>query len=424
MSDLSDLLREREIRGLRGALVARLIVMLMLVGLVFVVSGSTFELVVSALACATAIAFAALLVRLLDLGWAPAPIGTGAVGFDVAFLIASPIIWLMSVGGPDEMPMSFMLKGGISILMIMAIVLNAIALRPLYPALATAGALLAYSGLTAAALSDPRTELTRDYAEALMGPSLGVGLIVSNALLILLIGIGVCLITVRARRLIIDGVKLEKVSSQLGRYFSPAVRDKISDADSAFLEPGGEEKEITILFCDIRDFTRLSERMPPHDVMQLLSDYHSRMVDAVFAHGGTLDKFIGDAVMATFGTPDPRPDDAQRAVDAAIAMRSALAEFNAERSAKNLSQIQHGIGIHAGSAVVGNVGTRDRLEYTVIGDAVNVASRVASACKTTGDDVLISGAVRDQLTSPPAMREVEPVKFRGKSEPVALFAVE
>jgi len=424
MSELSDLLREREIRGLRGALVARLIVMLLLVGLVFLIFGSAFELVVSVLACSVAAALAALLVRLLDLGWAPEPIGIGAVGFDVTFLIASPIIWLLSVGGPEEMPMSFMLKGGISILMIMAIVLNAIALRPLYPALATTGALLAYFGLTVAALSDPRTQLTRDYAEALMGPSLGIGLIISNALFILLVGLSVCLITVRARRLTVDGVKLEKVSSQLGRYFSPAVRDKISDADADFLEPGGEEKAITILFCDIRDFTRLSERMPPHDVMQLLSDYHSRMVEAVFAHGGTLDKFIGDAVMATFGTPDPRADDAQRAVDAAITMRLALAEFNSERHAKNLAQIKHGIGIHAGSAVVGNVGTRERLEYTVIGDAVNVASRVASACKTTGEDILISGAVKEQLASPPALRDVEPITFQGKSEPVQLFAVE
>lgn len=424
MSDVSELLREREIGGLRGALIGRLLVMIALLGLVFVVAGSKFELIVSIIACAAGIVLAAILNCLLAWGRAPTPIGIGAVGFDIAFLAASPIMWLSSVGGPDVMPLSFMLKGGISILMLMAIVLNAIALRPLYPALATVGALLVYLGLAVAALSDPRTQLTNDYAEALMGASLSVGLVVSNALFISLVGIITCLITVRARRLTIDGVKLEKASSQLGRYFSPAVRDKISAADSGFLEPGGEEKIVTVLFCDIRDFTRLSETMSPQDVMQLLSDYHSRMVEAVFAFGGTLDKFIGDAVMATFGTPELRPDDAERATNAALAMRQALVELNEERSANGLPLIRHGIGIHAGPAIVGNVGTPERLEYTVIGDTVNVASRIASACKTTGEDILISGAVGAQLGPSTSLRPVELVKLRGKSEPMELFAIE
>jgi adenylate cyclase len=308
--------------------------------------------------------------------------------------------------------------------MMLVIVLNAVALRPLYPALATLGSLAVYLGFVAAAVADPRTQLSRDYAEALMGPSLGIGMMVSNGAAILLVGGGACLVTLLARRLTLDGVRLEKATAQLGRYFSPAVRDKISAASGSFLEPGGEEQVVTVLFCDIRNFTGLSETLPPQAVMALLSDYHSRMVAAVFAHGGTLDKFIGDAVMATFGTPRPAPDDAMRAVRAGMAMRRALAGLNRERAAKGLAEIRHGTGIHLGPAIVGNVGTPERLEYTVIGDTVNVASRIAAACKSTGHDLLISGAVRDRLAGALPLRPVEAVQLPGKAEAVTLFAVD
>ena len=128
--------------------------------------------------------------------------------------------------------------------------------------------------------------------------------------------------------------------------------------------------------------------------------------------------------MATFGTPRPAPDDAVRAVKAGIAMRLALAEFNRERATKGPAEVRHGVGIHSGRAVVGNVGTRERLEYTVIGDTVNVASRIAGACKTTGEDLLISEAVQTRLDGANKLRAITPVELAGKSEPFALFAVE
>ena len=128
--------------------------------------------------------------------------------------------------------------------------------------------------------------------------------------------------------------------------------------------------------------------------------------------------------MATFGTPRPAPDDAMRAVQAGIAMRLALAEFNRERAAKGQAEVRHGVGIHSGRAVVGNVGSAERLEYTVIGDTVSVASRIAAACKTTGEDLLISEAVKSRLNGACKLRPIRPVELAGKSEPIALFAVE
>ena len=155
--------------------------------------------------------------------------------------------------------------------------------------------------------------------------------------------------------------------------------------------------------------------------MAFVSDYQSRMVEAVFSHEGTLDKFIGDAVMATFGTPTARPEATRQAVDAAIAMRSALAELNRERAAAGKSEIQHGIGIHCGPAVVGNVGTEDRLEYTVMGDTVNLASRLEGANKIYGTRILVSEATVALCREDLSFREIDLVRVAGRETPVRIF---
>ena len=147
------------------------------------------------------------------------------------------------------------------------------------------------------------------------------------------------------------------------------------------------------------------------------------MVEVVFGFGGTIDKFIGDAIMVTFGTPDPSDDDAERSVRAGLAMNTALAELNADRECRGLAKIRHGIGIHFGSVIAGNIGTEDRLEYTVIGDTVNVASRIQDACKSVGKAFLISDAVKTRL--PPDI-EVQPLpeqRVKGRQAPVQIYAV-
>ncbi len=424
MARVADLLLKRERRGLRSAIVARIVVFLLSTAVVIAAYGSVFELVFSVAVFLAAAACAAFLLRSLKPVSNPVPIGLAAAGIDVALLAVLPLIWLTSVGGPEVMPLSFTLKGGLVPVALTMIVLNGLPLRPLYPLVASLGSAAVYLGYVAAALLDSRTEITGDYAKSLMGPPLQLGGILAEFAIIVIVGGMVVLTTLLARRLMLSGVQLERANAQLGRYFSPAVRDEISDASDTFFKPGGAEQVVTVLFSDIRNFTAMSETMSPQEVVALLSEYHSRMVDAVFAHGGTLDKFIGDALMATFGTPRPAADDVDRAVQAGIAMRSALDAYNKERERRGQAALRHGVGIHSGKAVVGNVGTPDRLEYTVIGDTVNVASRIAAACKATGEDLLISKEVRTQLTGSFAFRKIDPIALAGKSEKVDLFAVE
>ncbi len=213
----------------------------------------------------------------------------------------------------------------------------------------------------------------------------------------------------------------ERVRSLMQKVVSKEIAEEMLRGP---VELGGEEREATVLFCDIRDFTAWTERLPPKDLVRQLNEYLTAMSAAIDAHRGVVDKFIGDAVMAVFGVPVPTPDHASRAVAAAVEMLRVLEAINTDREAAGLPVLRIGIGIATGTVVAGNMGSADRLNYTVVGDDVNLASRLEVLTKTYGVPIIISEATHTRLDGRFATRPLGEVQVKGKTQPVRIYAVE
>jgi adenylate cyclase len=186
---------------------------------------------------------------------------------------------------------------------------------------------------------------------------------------------------------------------------------------------GGETLTVTILFTDIRSFTTISEKMDAQALVALLNEYFSEMVGIVMQEDGVVDKYIGDAIMAVFGAPVPKANDAIHAVRAAVRMRQALKHLNERLAERGIAELKTGIGIHTGEVVAGNIGSEKRMEYTVIGDAVNLASRLESNTKELGVNVLISEDTYELVKDEISTRPVKEITVKGRAKPVMTYEV-
>ena len=218
-----------------------------------------------------------------------------------------------------------------------------------------------------------------------------------------------------------DRIRRETLArSNFERFFAPGLAARIASSPDA-VKLGGEKRQVAVLFSDIRGFTALSETMTPEEIATLLSEYFTEMVECVFRNNGTLDKFIGDAVMAQWGAPIGEPDDADRAMRAAMEMMTALEELNGRWRAAGRPELAIGIGLNFGEAFAGNIGSERRLEFTVIGDTVNTASRLCSAADA--GEILLSDDFRRALREPPPLDERAPIELKGKSQRIPLYCV-
>ncbi len=214
----------------------------------------------------------------------------------------------------------------------------------------------------------------------------------------------------------------QREKKRLSRYFSPAVvEDIIRQKEDVNL--GSARRRMTILFSDIRGFTSISEKMSPEEVVGFLREYLTEMTDAVFQHGGTVDKYIGDAVMALYNVPFDQPDHAARAVKTALAFQERIKPLSEKFKARHGLELKCGVGVHTGDAVVGTIGAEQRLEYTAIGDTINLGSRLESITKDFHVSIVISESTYEEVKGQFPVRYLGEVQVKGKEIPVKIYTV-
>jgi len=242
----------------------------------------------------------------------------------------------------------------------------------------------------------------------------------------LVVGVGLALLVRRSRALVTERTEAERARGNLARYFSPKVVDVLAERD----EPLGRVRRqpVGVLFADLVGFTTMAEEMTPEDVMTMLREFHGRMEEEVFRHGGCLEKFIGDALLATFGIPDVGTRDATDTLACARGMLTALETWNRERTKDGLPAMRMGLGLHYGPVVAGDIGSRRSMAFATVGDTTNVTSRLQALTRELDTTIVASGALvaavereKADLTMLEGLTPRGPQTLRGRDTPIDLW---
>ncbi|MGH6903707.1 MAG: adenylate/guanylate cyclase domain-containing protein, partial [Geminicoccaceae bacterium] len=341
-----------------------------------------------------------------------------AVALNFALLTFATVGYDLIVGG--DWPPQMMLRNGTFVYFFVFLVIISLGYSPRLVLFAGIGSALAWSVGVWLIVQLPGTQVSLGDGLNMSPPQLlGQHLdprfvdldVVIQDLVVLLIVAGILAAGVwRGRRLVLRQAVAARERANLARYFAPTMVDRLAQTD----EPLGtvRAQPVAVLFADIAGFTRLAEYEAPERVIALLRGLHARLEAAVFEHHGTLDKYLGDGVMATFGTPEAGPDDAANALASARAMLASIDAWNRDRAARGTSPLRLSIGIHYGEAVLGDVGSARRLEFAVIGDVVNVASRLEELTRELHARLVVSDAL------------IEAVRAAGGQRAMALAGLE
>jgi adenylate cyclase len=375
------------------------------------------------IALALYLGFTLLRLSLLYRGFSPAWLLTLSVAFDVTLLMG--LIWSFHV--QYGQPAAFYLKAPTLLYVFIFIALRALRFSATY--LVLAGALAGFGWLVLLVYAiweskAPGMGVTRDYVHYMTSSSILLGAEIDKIIAIFMSTAILAVAIVRARRLLIVSVTEEAAHRDLQRFFAPEVAAQITRAEQRIQAGMGEQRDAAILFADVRGFSELATRVPPASLMTLLAEYQTRMVRVIQAHGGSIDKFLGDGIMATFGAAAPSETYAADALRAVAALIAAAGDWAEQRRHLGEEPLTIGFAAVAGRVVFGAVGDGDRLEFTVIGDAVNQAAKIEKQTKVEGVAALTTAATLALARAQGYRPERAPARIGGRDIPGLAAPVE
>jgi adenylate cyclase len=417
-----DCLLERERKGLLVTMAVRAAFIPVVLALV-IIHYTVMPIIIAAsaafgLSLLSTVFLGVMLIKRRMRSWA----GIISLVGDSLVLWVLPVIWYLIPEMKDQSP-AFLTHTPLVFFALLFIFLNIFSLRPLQPLFMALSAVLLHAGVLVFALVDERTSALRSITGAGMDSILIDEYAIRIGVLIIA-GCVASILIIFIHSSVREASIIEKRNLQLGRYFSPHAIRRLGHLTEFIIRPGGSSANVTVLFADIISFSPLCDEYPADTLFSILSEYHEIMVQNIFEHDGMLDKFIGDGVMAVFGVPEQSDEDLSNAVEAAIGMRNAIQELNESHRAQGLPALSVGIGIHTGQAIAGNVGTSHRLDYTVLGNTVGIAARVASGCELTGKNLLVTKNVVDQIRDSYQFSKAGSFVYKGTGETVTLYTVE
>jgi adenylate cyclase len=418
---IQDLFDEKERQGLRLMLMAKLGILGLMMAVFLIIEANPPMLMLAGGFLVLYVPLTLFFLKHLTHGKDFRLAGLFSLISDAVLLGVIPVVWAFEL--KEIYPDWLLLKFEYPIVPTIFLAVNSLTLHPKYPIVITSTTLIVMGGMLAFALLQPGIELTNDWGLTYTTAAVTMEGFLSQMLSILTTGALLTAITILARNSLHRAVELEKINGNLERYFSPSVIDAIEQSEALPFSQKVSNEKIAVMFSDLRGFTAFSDTHDPEEVVSFLREYHNRMVKVIFDHGGTVDKFLGDGIMVTFGTPIIEGNEAQRAVKAAMAMKKEMDAINATRAAVGKTTLQQGIGIHYGPAIIGNIGSNERMEYTAIGDTVNTASRIEGQCAALGEELLISQSVKEQIAEGLLLKSYPDQTLKGKGEKMALYSL-
>ena len=395
MTKTDEILFKREINALRVTIIFRVIFLFVMAAGTPFGGKSYLETTLVAGLCGPTLIFSVYSIHLLGKQKYVRMVGMAGAVLDVLIVSVLPIIWYFSVGGTAVPPPFY------QAFLWAILIWNSFAIKPAYVWIIMVGGFLSVGGHFLYLVLQGRTVFTMDFVAHNVGSGLAPYFVFTTLAVIMAGGVGFIIFSRKMRTTVQSAARSEIAVNQLSRFFSPRIREEVIAQGDRFTDRG-KLQNVAVLF---------------------LRDYHAVMVDVIFRNNGTLDKFIGDGIMATFGTPSTTGNDARNALSAAVEMQAALKSLNEARKAGGRPAVRIGIGMHYGPVVVGNVGSESRLEYTVIGDTVNIASRLESATKELNETIVFSEALRAELSTDTPASLIGDIPIRGKTGRLRVYTV-